>query len=1170
MNDMSDVLRPRLRSLPRPRLGLLEGRSWLAGLACAVLLAACGGGGSGGEAVVPPPVAVNTAPVAQPGAAQSLTVGAVVTLDGSASTDADGDPLTYAWTLSTRPAGSSAALAAPAAPRATFTADAVGTYVATLVVSDGKSSSTPATVSIAVAAGNAPPVARAGANQSVTVGSAVTLDGSTSSDANGDALTYRWSLTTRPAGSAAALAGATSPRPAFTADLAGNYVATLIVNDGQADSAPSTVLVVSAAANVRPVADAGAGQNVLVGGLAVLDGSASRDDNPGDTLTYRWALTNQPAGSAASLSGASTARPSFTADVAGFYVATLIVSDGRLDSEPATTVISAATGNVAPVANAGRAQNVVTGQLVTLDGRASSDANGDALAYTWTLTTRPAGSSAVLSASTTAQPTFAADRDGTYVAALVVTDGKLSSQPATVTVTAGPANVAPVARAGAAQTVTAGTTVTLDASASSDANGDALTYAWALTSRPAGSFAGLSGPATVRPTFTADVEGTYVATLVVGDGKVPSEPATVTITAIPANAPSIVADRAEPLAGTVNLSLSRAVTGTVTWFVDLRQIGTGATLAWNTTTVSNGSHLLVARVQSSPDAAAYEVRRTVNVSNSSITVSTLVSGTTGTIGVLAVPRSPFGIASVSATFDGVPAGTLTAPNACSSRVACVTGTGVVFDAYRFDVNAAVAKSGNHVMVFTVTDGSGATQTASVPVPISNPPTLTVTTPTDGAFVFGTLQLAGTASTDKAGAVTVTARLGDQQFLQTTNPSFAATFDLTGLAPGSYLLTVRATDNGNAVTQVQRTLFVPSAGSLAYSPLFAMPGAAQLLVADAGRILYGSPEGAVRMRDLASGSDVALAGVASIQYITGWRMGAGRAYAYGKGADCVNYCIYQWGADGSISNLTTPNPFSRASNIGGGWAADQHPVARDGYVVWVNDRAADTGVITSATGRYTVFDVQAGTYTRVGVPAGVNYLGNWNYDFAVAGGVVHFAFWGQTGGEGTASNFDVFRWRSDTGVSTRVTSGGARNIYTQTDGVRVAWQQSPVGTSVGDTFALVSQPLAGGASTTWSASATSFLLRDGVLAWVETGIGGARAVKAATMGNVYTLSILSTSTLLAVGGGQVAYAEQGKVYTFDAATGQTRLRVDALPAGPVFVTGGALVFSVGASVYSVSL
>ncbi|MFM7532153.1 MAG: hypothetical protein ACKO5J_06650, partial [Rubrivivax sp.] len=203
-------------------------------------------------------------------------------------------------------------------------------------------------------------------------------------------------------------------------------------------------------------------------------------------------------------------------------------------------------------------------------------------------------------------------------------------------------------------------------------------------------------------------------------------------------------------------------------------------------------------------------------------------------------------------------------------------------------------------------------------------------------------------------------------------------------------------------------------------------------------------------------------------------------------------------------------------------------------------------------------------------AGVNYLGNWNYDFAVSGGVLHFWFWGQTGGEGTSPTFDVYRWRSDTGASTRVTSGGARHIYTQTDGVRAAWQQSPVGGNAGDTFSLVSQPLAGGATTTWSSSATSFLLRDGVLAWVETGTGGARAIKAATTTNVFTLSSLSSSSLLAVGGGQVAFQQQGKVYTFDAAPGLTRLRVDAQPTGTVFISGGALVFPVGASVYRVPL
>jgi hypothetical protein len=187
---MSSVCEAGSRLLVRSRRWLT---AWAAWVACAGLVAACGGGGggAGGEVVVPPPVVVNAAPVAQAGAAQSVTLGTAVTLDGSASTDADGDTLTYGWTLTTRPAGSTAALAAPATPRASFTADVEGSYVATLVVSDGKVSSTPATVAVTVASGNAAPVARAGATQSVTVGSTVTLDGSTSSDANGDTLTYR-------------------------------------------------------------------------------------------------------------------------------------------------------------------------------------------------------------------------------------------------------------------------------------------------------------------------------------------------------------------------------------------------------------------------------------------------------------------------------------------------------------------------------------------------------------------------------------------------------------------------------------------------------------------------------------------------------------------------------------------------------------------------------------------------------------------------------------------------------------------------------------------------------------------------------------------------------------------------------------------------------------------
>jgi hypothetical protein len=62
----------------------------------------------------------------------------VVALDGRASFDADGDPLTYSWTLISMPTGSRAALADSATATPFFTADLVGTYVAALVVNDGQ------------------------------------------------------------------------------------------------------------------------------------------------------------------------------------------------------------------------------------------------------------------------------------------------------------------------------------------------------------------------------------------------------------------------------------------------------------------------------------------------------------------------------------------------------------------------------------------------------------------------------------------------------------------------------------------------------------------------------------------------------------------------------------------------------------------------------------------------------------------------------------------------------------------------------------------------------------------------------------------------------------------------------------------------------------------------
>jgi hypothetical protein len=103
--------------------------------------------------------------------------------------------------------------------------------------------------------GNNPPVANAGPDQTVLMGDAVTLDGSASSDVDGDPLTFSWSFSSVPAGSTAALDTADPVHPTFLVDVAGTYVVQLIVNDNNADSAPDTVDITTG--NSPPVANAG-------------------------------------------------------------------------------------------------------------------------------------------------------------------------------------------------------------------------------------------------------------------------------------------------------------------------------------------------------------------------------------------------------------------------------------------------------------------------------------------------------------------------------------------------------------------------------------------------------------------------------------------------------------------------------------------------------------------------------------------------------------------------------------------------------------------------------------------------------------------------------------------------------------------------------------------------
>ena len=413
----------------------------------------------------------NTPPVADAGPDQSAQAGTTVTLDGSHSTDADGDALTYDWTLPGVPAGSTATLADPATIHPRLTLDKPGSYTAQLVVNDGQAASAPDTVTVSTT--NTPPVAKAGADQSAPVGATVTLDGSGSSDVDGNPLTFQWTVLTQPDGSTTALVNPMAVNPRLTLDRAGSYTVQLLVNDGHADSAPDSVTI--STENSKPVAEAGPAQTVALHATVQLNGAGSHDAD-GDALTYQWTLTTVPVGSTAALTNPTSINPTFAADKAGAYVAQLIVNDGTVDSDPDTVTIS--TENSKPVADAGPDQQVAVGDTVILNGSGSSDADGDPLNYQWALTTQPVGSTAALQDADQAQTQFIPDFAGSYIAQLIVHDGLLASDPDTATVTVTvptPTNRNPQITSSPVTTATVGQAYSYDVNAT-DADGDTLSY----------------------------------------------------------------------------------------------------------------------------------------------------------------------------------------------------------------------------------------------------------------------------------------------------------------------------------------------------------------------------------------------------------------------------------------------------------------------------------------------------------------------------------------------------------------------------------------------------------------------------------------------------------------------------------------------------------------------
>ena len=249
-----------------------------------------------------------------PSAITGLTVPAnrLAVLNASASTDPNipALPLTFVWTLVSKPGGSvltTASIGFPTASIATFRPDVIGNLRIRRcrLKRTGECASTTATYTAA----NLPPVAVLSQAFNVATGSFAFPSGINSYDADGQPISFAWTLVSAPAQSAitsGSINNAQTPEPFFTPDIAGAYTLQLIVTDASASSTPATVTITAYAGTVPPNANAGRDVNVGVGHLVTLSGAASSDPNAAPlALTYQWTFASVPVTSA--LTGASIA-----------------------------------------------------------------------------------------------------------------------------------------------------------------------------------------------------------------------------------------------------------------------------------------------------------------------------------------------------------------------------------------------------------------------------------------------------------------------------------------------------------------------------------------------------------------------------------------------------------------------------------------------------------------------------------------------------------------------------------------------------------------------------------------------------------------------------------------------------------------------------------------------
>jgi hypothetical protein len=339
-----------------------------------------------------------------------------------------------------------------------------GIYNVTFIASDGSLADSEV-VQITVNDVNRAPIANAGFNQlNVKANTLVSLDGSGSSDPDGDSIGYHWAQVTGPS---VTLSDSNIVDPTFTPTIKGNYRFELLVDDGVLYSDPDTVLI--SVANQAPVLDPIGSQVVDEGQTLEFGISATDPDLDAITLDTADVPLNAVFVDSGNGVGSFTFDPDY--EQSGVYNVTFIASDGSLaDSEVVQITVNDV--NRAPVLDPIGSQVVDEGQTLEF-GISATDPDLDAI----TLDTADVPLNAVFVDSGNGAGSFTFDPDyeqsGVYNVTFIASDGSLADSEV-VQITVNDINRAPVLDPIGSQVVDEGQTLEFGISAT-DPDLDAIT-----------------------------------------------------------------------------------------------------------------------------------------------------------------------------------------------------------------------------------------------------------------------------------------------------------------------------------------------------------------------------------------------------------------------------------------------------------------------------------------------------------------------------------------------------------------------------------------------------------------------------------------------------------------------------------------------------------------------